>query len=180
MIFIRPHVIYLMQKDKGLSLLQATWKVVKSGTDISREVAVGTNNKNKNLRRKTTMKLDVTDDNRPVHVPPPNDVSSSRSSSRRPMSYVEKQSAGGGGEVVSSMGLESFQEDITIDEKNNAIHEVEDMRDIDIVMYGANDHDIFDCDDDGLSYGTIDFYNSDGISLMEEGEEGDNNSMLFS
>ncbi len=162
-IFIRPHVIVLRQNnEKDLSLMEAVWKVVKSGADISKEVVQAKKVKREGVQRRTNVKLIGYDDNRPVHVP----------QSIRESSVVSKPFTNIGSKFnvseVSSIHFEYFDDDFNLIDKvdDNVIIELDE----DQVMYGDNDFDIYDVDDEGLSYGSnfLDVEEMDGISFAEE------------
>jgi len=194
-IFIRPHVTVLRQNSKDrMSYMEAAWKVVKSGTDISREAArsaaspvLRSGNKQQQQRagvkRRTEMKLSGKEkNNRPVHVPPSHHGTSVKS---KPMTHVDTRIHGAGPEV-SSMGFESFKDDLVVDTKEAIVEDDEEGVDYGgeeeemqpIIMYGVNDYDIYD-DDDGLSYDSYyyedNYKDTDGISFapLEEGDEGE-------
>lgn len=164
--FIRPHVKVLVQNE-GMPLMEAVILVVKSGGDISIESARLKKNKRAGIKRKT--KIEQVKDNRPVHLPPQSTTTSARS---RPMTHIDRKS--GIPEEVSSMGLESFKDDILHEEEHSQDNNQGDTDieyDADDVLYGEQDDcDIYSYNDDHLSYET-DLFNADGISLMSYDEE---------
>ena len=156
--FIRPHVKVLMQNE-GMPLKEAVILVVKSGGDISIKSARSKKEKKRaGIKRKT--KIELVEDNRPVHRPPQSTCSSARS---RPVTHIDRKSAA---PEVSSMGFESFKEDFVFEEDNEDNDQDQDIEyDDSVVLYGEDDCDIYSYSDDNLSYET-DLFNTDGDSLI--------------
>ncbi len=165
-IFTRPHVTALMQKEEGLSSRQAVWKVIRSGGDISRKLRPISTAR---MKRKTSLywraqlqaengrqqaqagseveMQSLPDSSMHTNTNPSlkNDLQHVYPSSTvhsRPMSHIRSNL----GANLSSLGIESFDDDsgassLKLDDEDISIYGS---------MYGDNDYDIYD--DDNLSF----------------------------
>lgn len=173
-IFTRPHVVALMQKEEGLLWRAAVWKVIQSGGDVSRKLRpIRTQLKRRSsLYWKAQHKQAAEDqkqhaqyaEDQPQDLPAPstNTKNSLRNDRQhiypkgpstihsRPMSHVRSNFGGN----LSSLGIESFDDDSGM--SSTKLYD-------DGAMYGDNDYDIYD--DDRISLdGESHVSDIDGIS----------------
>ena len=130
--FTRPHVTKLRRTDSSVSYLEALWKVIKSGGDVSIRTirASGRRQIVRSTGIKTSSSIPQDDDNYNV---------SSSANSSKPPSRIGSSSKNSN--VVSSLGFEErFDEDfdISIATPSDAGFGEDDL------LYGDDDKDIYD------------------------------------
>jgi hypothetical protein len=184
-IFTRPHVAVLRQSDKELTLTQATWKVIKSGGDISRRKAKVLTSSNMKRRSSAVQRrnkllskpvgnrrqMNLNLSSIPLHLDSGGEEhcypTGPASTHSKPISQIKSSAVD---EVQSSIG---FEEDIDFDNFVTAAemgqHDYNMTEHEDFVMYGDNDCDIYD--DDCLSLDDVENNNSDSDDLSYEKEE---------